>query len=297
MWEEVLESDTCAPAVAAARVAQNTHRPRMAGVGEHRHRPQLERLAVRSGQLVCVRSAGVEPASRRSRHRRGMDANDVEQRPARSSRPIVGMMMRSRQAVVDYMTPLGLASPHGDGSSLRPGAVGRRSASGRTGTRATTIARTRSGIGFDRTAQRQQRGRAICAARSRHDFANLRRVGDDYLLWFHHVPWDYRLRYRAHRCGTSSSRATIARRRPGARRCGANGSRCAAVRRSDSGSQRSPRSFVIQEQEAKWWRDACIAYFQSVSQPAASARRRAAGASALDYYKALRFPYVPGAPR
>ena len=49
----------------------------------------------------------------------------------------------------------------------------------------------------------------------------------------------------------------------------------------------------IQEQEATWWRDACIAYFQSVAQ-----RPVAAGYQPpqhpLDYYEALEFPYAPG---
>ena len=40
----------------AARLSPHRHRRR----GEHRHRPQLERLALRPGQLVCVRPARVE---------------------------------------------------------------------------------------------------------------------------------------------------------------------------------------------------------------------------------------------
>jgi alpha-glucuronidase len=50
---------------------------------------------------------------------------------------------------------------------------------------------------------------------------------------------------------------------------------------------------AIQEQEAQWWRNASVAYFQSVS-----GRPLPAGTQApehtLDYYKGLSFPYVPG---
>ena len=51
----------------------------------------------------------------------------------------------------------------------------------------------------------------------------------------------------------------------------------------------------IQQQEAQWWRDASIAYFQSVSQ-----RPLPAGFAppphTLQYYEALCFPYAPGNP-
>jgi alpha-glucuronidase len=50
---------------------------------------------------------------------------------------------------------------------------------------------------------------------------------------------------------------------------------------------------AIQEQEAQWWRDACIAYFQSISKrplPAGAAPP----AHPLEYYKSLKFPYAPG---
>ena len=50
---------------------------------------------------------------------------------------------------------------------------------------------------------------------------------------------------------------------------------------------------AIQEQEARWWRDACIAYFQSVNElplPAGVAPP----AHALEHYRQLRFPYAPG---
>jgi alpha-glucuronidase len=49
----------------------------------------------------------------------------------------------------------------------------------------------------------------------------------------------------------------------------------------------------IQREEAQWWRDACIAYFQSINKlplPAGFAPPR----HPLEYYKALKFPYAPG---
>ena len=49
----------------------------------------------------------------------------------------------------------------------------------------------------------------------------------------------------------------------------------------------------IQEQEAKWWRDACVAYFQSISQQPIPAGYRPPE-HPLAYYEALEFPHAPG---
>ncbi len=48
-----------------------------------------------------------------------------------------------------------------------------------------------------------------------------------------------------------------------------------------------------QLREAQWWRDACVAYFQSVSGLALPPGTRAP-ALPLEQYKAMRFPYAPG---
>ncbi len=65
------------------------------------------------------------------------------------------------------------------------------------------------GIGFDRTATGSDARRPICA----RDRPLLRRpraaFRTRYLLWFHHVPWTYRLRSGGH-SGTSWSTATTA---------------------------------------------------------------------------------------
>jgi alpha-glucuronidase len=50
---------------------------------------------------------------------------------------------------------------------------------------------------------------------------------------------------------------------------------------------------AIQEKEAIWWRDACIAYFQSVS-GLPLPPGYAPPAHSLQYYQSLSFPYVPG---
>src|SRR4029078_3667661 len=50
---------------------------------------------------------------------------------------------------------------------------------------------------------------------------------------------------------------------------------------------------AIQEQEARWWRDACISYFQTFSK-----RPLPAGVDppqhSLEYYHGPKFPHAPG---
>ncbi len=170
------------------------------------------------------------------------------------------MMMGSREAVVDYMTPLGLHHQMARGHHYGPGPwVG-------GGPRAdwTSVYFNRAdaqGIGFDRTASGSN-AVAQYAPEAAARFSDLNRTPDNLLLWFHHVPWDYRLpsggllwdelvrRY-------SRGVATVA-----------------AMRRTWTGLQGKVDAerfaqvsafLAIQEKEAQWWRDASIAYFQSLS--------------------------------
>ena len=57
--------------------------------------------------------------------------------------------------------------------------------------------------------------------------------------------------------------------------------------------QDTAQRLAQQREEAQWWRDACIAYFQSVNGlPLPPGTRPPA--HPLAYYEALRFPYAPG---
>ena len=111
---------------------------------------------------------------------------------AKFVRPVVHMMMGSREAVVDYSDPLGLASQmagthYGPGPWIAPSAHVPPDWSDTYYSRADA-----SGIGFDRTAS----GSDAVAQYAPHvaaRFASLKRCPENLLLWFHHVPWTYRL--------------------------------------------------------------------------------------------------------
>ena len=49
----------------------------------------------------------------------------------------------------------------------------------------------------------------------------------------------------------------------------------------------------IQEDEAKWWRDACLSYFKTFSMQAIPAHLPQP-AHDLKYYQDLNYPYSPG---
>jgi len=49
----------------------------------------------------------------------------------------------------------------------------------------------------------------------------------------------------------------------------------------------------IKIEEAKWWRNACLLYFQTFSGMPIPAGYEQPDKT-LDYYKSLRFPFAPG---
>ncbi|MDB5670391.1 MAG: alpha-glucuronidase [Alphaproteobacteria bacterium] len=202
--------------------------------------------------------------------------------------PVVGMMIGSRQAAVDYMTPLGLAHLMGTGHHYGPAPWVKELA--RPEWNPVYYHRAdQAGIGFDRTASGSNAVGQYAPEVAKH-FSDLATVGDDYLLWFHHLPWEYHMG-----SGQTLWEALVARYDKGVdevREMRRSWDRVAP--RVDPERRAEITAFLaIQEQEAIWWRDASIAYFQSVSK-----RPLPAGVAPpkhdLAYYQALKFPYAPG---
>ncbi|WP_372192159.1 alpha-glucuronidase family glycosyl hydrolase [Xanthomonas axonopodis pv. desmodiigangetici] len=205
--------------------------------------------------------------------------------------PVVGMMLRSREAVVDYMTPLGLHHLMGRGHHYGPAPWD--AGSERPDWDPVYYHRAdRNGIGFDRSASGSN-AVAQYAPPVAREFGDVRRVPEPLLLWFHHVPWDHRM---------ASGRPLWDEL---VRRYDHGVAEVAAMRttwqhlagRIDAQRYQQIADFLaIQQGEAQWWRDASIAYFQSVS-----GRPLPAGVSPpahpLAYYQALTFPYAPGNPK
>jgi len=201
---------------------------------------------------------------------------------------VVPMMMASREAVVDYMTPLGLHHLMATGHHYGPGPWVNDLQ--RADWNPTYYHRAdANGIGFDRTRtgsnQVAQYAPAVAAR-----FADRATVPEEYLLWFHHLPWDHR---------TTSGRTLwdelVIRYSRGVDRVRAMREAWASLSRLvDMERFAEVSAFLdIQLEEAQWWRDASIAYFQSLSRrplPVGYAPPR----HSLEYYRAIDNRYAPG---
>ena len=202
--------------------------------------------------------------------------------------PVVSMMMGSREAVVDYMMPLGLHHLFDTGHHYGPGPwVDNLS---RADWNPTYYHRADAqGIGFDRGPKGSD-AVAQYSPKVAARFTDVRKTPEQFLLWFHHLPWDYR---------TSSGRILwdelVHRYTHGVEVVSQMRRTWAGLEKYvDAGRFAQVTAFLaIQEQEAQWWRDACIAYFQTFSKRPLPAGF-APPAHPLEYYQSLKFPYAPG---
>jgi alpha-glucuronidase len=203
-------------------------------------------------------------------------------------RPIVAMMMNSRQAVVDYMTPLGLAHQMGTDHHYGPAPwvceLKEPSWNPCYYNRA-----ERAGIGFDRTASGSD-AVAQYAPEIGRCSAALNCVSDDELLWFHHLPWSYRMR-----SGPTLWDTLVRRYDRGVAEVEAMNRTWSSLAPMIDVQRYSQTAAKLRRQllEARWWRDASIAYFESVSRlPLPSGTRPPR--HDLNWYKAIHFETVPG---
>ncbi|RIV81091.1 alpha-glucuronidase [Aurantiacibacter xanthus] len=200
---------------------------------------------------------------------------------------VSAMMLNSRELVVDYMTPLGLAHLMATGHHYGPGPW------------VCDLARPewnpcyyhradKDGIGFDRTASGTD-ALADYAPSVAAQWAEPETTDPRLLLWFHHVPWDWALpdgkrlwptlveHYDTGVAGVAEMQAMWA----------------AQAGKVDPRRHGDVTDFLaIQAKEARWWRDASIAYWQSLNGlplPAGSAPPE----HDLADYRARDFPEAP----
>ena len=103
---------------------------------------------------------------------------------------IVELMLASREAVVDYMTPLGLHHLMDTGHHYGPGPWVNNLE--RADWNPTYFHRAgRDGIGFDRSPSGSNAVAQYAPSVARR-FADPRTTPPELLLWFHHLPWDFR---------------------------------------------------------------------------------------------------------
>ena len=189
------------------------------------------------------------------------------------------MMMQSREAVVDYMTPLGLHHLMGRGHHYGP--MPWDDAGSRPEWTPVYYHRAdHNGIGFDRSGAGSN-AVAQYAPQVAAQWDSLQTVPDEYLLWFHHLPWHYRMH-----SGRTLWDELVLHYTRGVKEVKAMRATWAALAGLvDAERYASTTALLgIQQDEAQWWRDASIAYWQSLNglpMPAGFA----SPARTLEYYR------------
>jgi len=175
--------------------------------------------------------------------------------------PVTTMMMSSRQNLVNYMTPLGLAHQMGTDHHYGPSPwVSNLSMA--DWNPAYYNKADASGIGFDRTAKGSN-AVAQYSSTVASTFSSLSTIPDDFLLFFQHVGWDDKLKSS----GRSIWEELVYRYSAGVDAVQPMRDAWTSVQgRIDAKRFNDVQSFLqIQHYEARWWRDACLQYFASVS--------------------------------
>lgn len=203
-------------------------------------------------------------------------------------RTVQGVMLASREAMVNYMTPLGLHHIMGTGHHYGPAPwvndAGRADWNPVYYHRADTF-----GIGFNRTATGSN-ALAQYTPPVQAQWADSNTCDEKYLLWFHHVSWEHKMR-----SGRTLWDELCAKYQEGVDTVRWMQRQWETLKTAvDAQRFRHVRQLLaIQESDARWWRDACLLYFQTFSRrplPPGSEKP----AKTLDEYKRLRFVYAPG---
>jgi alpha-glucuronidase len=284
MWSEALDSDTCSPRCGTPVKSTIAALAGVSNVGSNRdwtatNFDQANWYAF--GRLAW--NPSLSPQQIAGEWTRMTWGNDP-----RAVKPIVTMMLGSREAAVDYMTPLGLAHQFQDDHHYGP-APWSCSAREPSWNPCYYNQADSGGIGFDRTAKGSNAAAQYSPPITRC-LADLTCVPDKYLLWFHHLPWTYRMRD-----GQTLWTSLVERYDRGVGQVEGNMRRWAGLRPFIDPRRFAAVSSDLDRQvlEAWWWRDASIAYWQSLAKlplpPGHSPP-----AHPLSWYQAVHFDRVPG---
>jgi alpha-glucuronidase len=198
------------------------------------------------------------------------------------------LLNSSHEICVNYMTPLGLHHIMAEGHHYGPGPW--VADAGRADWTSVYYHKADNyGIGFNRSISGSK-------AIEQYPIEIQKLYGDEnicpleYLLWFHHVSWDKKLStnrtlweeliyryYKATEDVSSMKNAWIR-----------------LNKKIDAQRYNEVLMHLnIQEAEAKWWRDACVTYFQTYSNKEIPPQYEKPKYN-INYYKSLLHPYAPG---
>ncbi|MBN1301959.1 MAG: alpha-glucuronidase [Melioribacteraceae bacterium] len=197
------------------------------------------------------------------------------------------LMMNSRETVVNYMTPLGLHHIMGWHHHYGP-APWIKDKHRDDWTSVYYHRADEKGIGFDRTQTGSDAVSQYFSPVARK-FSSLEQCPEEYLLWFHHVDWDY-----VTKSGRTLWDELCYRYYEGAESAGQMRTTWNSQqgRIDDERFNRVKMLLNIQYKEAIWWRNACVLYFQTFSKKAIPDDFEKPDKT-LEYYMNLEFPYAP----
>ncbi len=202
--------------------------------------------------------------------------------------PVKEIMLFSREASVNYMTPLGLHHIMGEGHHYGPGPWVDQAAR-EDWTSVYYHRADENGIGFDRT---KTGSNAVSQYYKpvEEKFGDPGSCPEKFLLWFHHPDWDY----------TMNSGRTLWEELCHKYYKGVSMVRDMQEKWNAAEGLIDRERFVhvksllaIQLEEAEMWRNACLLYFQQFSgRPIPKQYEKPSGS--LEFYKKLDFRYAPG---
>ncbi len=202
--------------------------------------------------------------------------------------PVKSIMLASHETCVNYMTPLGLHHIMGAGHHFGPGPWVDRMP--RPDWNSVYYHKAdREGIGFDRTFSGSDAvGQYFPAVRD--VFADREKCPPKFLLWFHRVKWLEPLK-----SGKTLWEELCLHYQRGVEEAGRTRDSWRSLKGKIDEERFNQVDMLlgIQEKEAGWWRDACLAYFQSISGLTIPEGVKKP-AHSLEYYKELSYPYAPG---
>ena len=202
--------------------------------------------------------------------------------------PVKNMMLNSREAVVNYMNPLGLHHIFDTGHHYGPGPWVHELS--RPEWNPTYYHKADAkGIGFNRSHSGSN-ATGQYATEVAKTFNDPKTCPEEYLLWFHHLPWDYTLKN-----GLNLWDGMALKYQEGVDQVEEMIETWNKVRPyiTHEEYQEVQMLLKIQLKEAQWWRNACLLYFQTYSQKALPAGVEKSTKS-LEYYQSLKFPFAPG---
>jgi alpha-glucuronidase len=206
---------------------------------------------------------------------------------AEAMRSINSIMLASHEAAVNYMTPVGLHHIMGWDHHYGPGPwVKDKPRADWTAVyyhKADTL-----GVGFDRTAKGSD-ALSQYFPEAQKQFS-LPDCPEKYLLWFHHLPWDYKMKSTrtlwdelCHKYNEGVNAVRQMQKMWNTMEGKIDADRFKQVK----------MLLTIQEKEAVQWRNSCLLYFQTFSKRPIPKELEQPDHN-LDYYQKLIYPFAPG---